>query len=889
MRDDLDLARRLIPAMAAESPGRQGVLTQIEMMLGDGGASIADRVHRALEAWCVASEGVFVFENAEHLAHSASAREFFARLLARRPEGRSIVVCSRESLRVHLTRFAAPHEIMVLRAGDLAFDRSDVETIFTSYGADDATVDRIYGVSRGWPIAVLLLKRFAAEGRMASLLDRLDDVAFDELHDYLADEVLASLNERLVNAIFACASIPSATATDLRVVLDDVTVIDELSEYAKQSPFLERTRGGAFSVHPLLASLLLEYQEEERRELLARVAKYHEGVKDYVRAAELHLANGDVEASARALGKHEVLRDPSPSMAYARVLASFDRSLIARYPRLWGVTALLRLFTGDSAALLEEADSLWRTAPADLPAIERYYIFAFRVLFLGSLGRFTVAKELVETFTASLPPEEREFLLPFIRYMRALILARDGHLEEAEHDLTVALTTIQTMDVLASGSLLTLGCDIARVRGERAAERQLIERAIERARQSGLSNFLAFDLAEAAFGAWLAGEDTLFARYATDLDAVVEKDGVRAFLFFATVARGRSGEPASSDHEKYVTAARLIAAGNAIDRGDAHRYARAALAAADRTNIPFMQSLSALAVLLTDPAGAHEFGALALEYALRCQSAALHAAVRDAIAGNAECGMLAPFVARFTRERMQAPALLDVSVITGSVSVGGKLRALSGRELELLIALALRRETISRAKLCAMLWPDLEENAGRNALSVCLHRLRLHLGSEECIVRDGEGYRLADDARVDLWEIERSAGAALVRPSLHDGDRSVLRSVFERLQAERPSRMGRWEWFAPTERRLNELRLEVSSRLASDALIREDAAAALAYAASMIAYDPFDEPAREIAIRAHLLAGDRAAALRLFRQYRETLLAELDCEPSPALAALLNA
>ena len=39
----------------------------------------------------------------------------------------------------------------------------------------------------------------------------------------------------------------------------------------------------------------------------------------------------------------------------------------------------------------------------------------------------------------------------------------------------------------------------------------------------------------------------------------------------------------------------------------------------------------------------------------------------------------------------------------------------------------------------------------------------------------------------------------------------------------------------------------------------------------MIAYDPCDEPAREIAIRAYLESGDRAAALRHFRQYRDVL------------------
>lgn len=56
----------------------------------------------------------------------------------------------------------------------------------------------------------------------------------------------------------------------------------------------------------------------------------------------------------------------------------------------------------------------------------------------------------------------------------------------------------------------------------------------------------------------------------------------------------------------------------------------------------------------------------------------------------------------------------------------------------------------------------------------------------------------------------------------------------------------------------------------------------------MIAYDPCDEGARDLAIRALLQAGDQAGAMRHYRQYRETLWAELQCEPSPALQRLVG-
>jgi DNA-binding SARP family transcriptional activator len=113
--------------------------------------------------------------------------------------------------------------------------------------------------------------------------------------------------------------------------------------------------------------------------------------------------------------------------------------------------------------------------------------------------------------------------------------------------------------------------------------------------------------------------------------------------------------------------------------------------------------------------------------------------------------------------------------------------------------------------------------------------------------------------------------------------------LYERLRASRPPKFDGWEWFEQTERHLRELRCEVAQALAKHALDDHRPQDALALCHEMIAYDPCDEPAREIAIRAYLESGDRAAALRHFRQYRDVLQSELQCEPSDSLAELVGA
>jgi DNA-binding SARP family transcriptional activator len=890
VNDDLDLARRLIPALAAESPARTQVLTRRELMLGDGGTSVAERVRLALEAWSEPTGGsTLIFENAEHLIQAPAARDFFVRLLAHRPADRTIVICSRESLRIHLTRFAAPHEIMVLRATDLAFAREEIARIFGSDIQSDAMLDRILAVTQGWPIAVFLVKRFAAEGRLERLLARLDDVAFEELHDYLVDQVLSSLSPRMVEALFAAACIPSATLSDVSAALKDSAVSDDLAEFAKESPFVGR-HGDSLAVHPLLASLLLEHRESKRDTLLRALAELYEQRGEFVRAAELQIARGDHAAAAHSLGQHEVIMDNSPSMEYARVLTQLERSLVRKYPRLWGVTTLLRIFFVDTEEGLEEAEALWRTLPAETPPVERFYIFCFRILFMSYLGMFEEAYELVCRFAreSGIGEEPQSMLGGAVFYLRALMTARLGHLNEAEHDLMAALPYVQVFDVMASGTLLTLGADVARARGERALERQFIERALEHARRSSLPNFVAFDLAEAVVGAWLAGETEAMTRSAIELEAIVERVGVRGFAFVAGAARGRTPEPTSFDLLKFVALGRLIMAANAPEAQDAIRYARSALVAAEQHRAPFAECLAALAVALLDEAHAQPMFVRALECAARIESPALAEAVESLVQRRNSHGMLTAFVATFTRERRHRAPALEVEVFSGSVRSNGGTVQLSGRELELLIALSIRREVVTRARLADLLWPELEEYAARNALSVCLHRLRTHLGEDETIVRSEEGYRLCDDATVDLWEAERIVNEMRSKRALTDGERDELCDVYRRLCATRSPRMQGWEWFAPIERRIAELRLDAAMVLASDALQRGEGQAALSYADAMIAYDPCDEPAREVAIRAHLQMGDRPAAMRHLRQYQKTLQAELQCDPSPALLALIG-
>ncbi len=889
---DVELARRLLPALADENPERSLSLSQSETIIGDGHGSAADRVEVAVAAWRVrGGPSAFVLENGEDALRDPGARAFLARLLANRPEGRTIVICSREPLRVHLSRFAPPHQILSLRADDLAFRPAEIAAVLAPAGAAPGAIERVAAISGGWPIAVLLLARFAAEGRLEPLLDRLDDVAYEELHEYLADQVLGNAPPAVTDALLACAAMPQAGERDVRLAIGDAGY-EAFAEFQKTSPFVTRDGAGTFTVHPLVASTLGERHPARIDALLAPVAAAYATAGEFQRAAEIQLARGDQLAAATALERVEVIEDAAPPIAYARVLASLDRPVVMRFPRLWAVTAMLRTFSVDSRAMLEEAEAIWQRLPPDAPPIERIYLYVFRVMFMSYLGEFERALALVDDFRAQIaaPDVPTTRMHAWLLYLRSLMTARMGRLREAERDLEAAWPFINAMHVMGSGTLATLGADVARVRGDRRTEREKLARALEHSRKSGLSNFIARDEAEAAFGAWLAGDDADYTQHGFALEAEVAREGVRGFAFFVACMRGHERAPEPTDNVKWVACGHLIAAATGDDGPARLQHAELAREAAAFYRSPFGQVLAALALAELDPARQRALRAEAAAIAQRIDAPTLHEALA-ALGRGEDGGFLAPFVRRY-RTSPPAPGTgLVVELVTGRVLRDGVPLTLAEREHALLVAVAMRPEALTRERLTDMLWPDLGESAARNAFHVCLHRLKSRLADEGAVVRTREGYRLGSDVRVDLWEIDRTLGQlrSVGAGRLDARQTAALRALYDGVRAARPAKFAAWEWFEPTERHLCELRCELAQALANAALDEGRPQDALALALEMIAYDACDEPARELAIRAYLESGDRAAALRHFRQYRDTLEAELQCEPSEALAKLVGA
>jgi DNA-binding SARP family transcriptional activator len=240
--------------------------------------------------------------------------------------------------------------------------------------------------------------------------------------------------------------------------------------------------------------------------------------------------------------------------------------------------------------------------------------------------------------------------------------------------------------------------------------------------------------------------------------------------------------------------------------------------------------------------------------------------------------LLQPLLAPPVAENSADPHI-EVQLLAMRVLRDGKEMQFPQSELRLLAVLALAGRTLSRDTIGELLWPDVDDEQWRNNLKVAIHRIRKRLALPDAIVWEQNGYRLSSEIEVDLGAAEAHARAA--RPGAIDADlRAKLQRIVDRYRsgAERHFESMRLqpEFFD----RLRAVFRDAASSLAADALSGGRSDEAKRLATDMLDLDPLDELGCELLIRALLEAGDRAAALAIYRRYAARLADELGVQPS---------
>ncbi len=600
---------------------------------------------------------------------------------------------------------------------------------------------------------------------------------------------------------------------------------------------------------------------------------------------------GEQETAAALLDRgHDFLLFDVPP-AFAEVVARLDTQTLLRHPAVWHAATTVRVTGIPHAQWLREATIVNERLTDATPITVRINVRSDLGNVLSNVGRNAEARVI---FTQM----EREFATvpetaPVVSGFFALIDARTGHFTRAIDRWNATLPSYADSPITQALGIVQIEALVLRYRGKRAAERSRLDAAIALAAQARSALGTALALEEAAFAAWFAGEDARYGDYVHRLEASVTWASAPGTEVFRAATRGDFTALRLStgiEHPKIRFYAALIACTlcGAVEREE---MARRALEAATESGEPMSAAIACIACAAAAAKRSGNFVRQGRRFAAQVDSVALRAAIDAYAKGTRRCGILTSLVGRF-RDKGKRNAPLapkwQMSLLQCAVELNREPFRVSGRELELLAYLAVRKRACRTEEIAEALWPETSRDDCA-AVRVYVNRVRKRLGDADAIVADSGGYRLGPDIVVDLDLIERNVIRSRGPSPLQPDGRTRLRNRLKQLDGGRSLMSARWEWFAPVNVRIDDLMRETATALARDALETGDIASALAVAGRVVERDPLDEPARELVIRAHLAAGDRASALREFRIYRDTLAAELNARPSRALESLVTA
>jgi len=220
-----------------------------------------------------------------------------------------------------------------------------------------------------------------------------------------------------------------------------------------------------------------------------------------------------------------------------------------------------------------------------------------------------------------------------------------------------------------------------------------------------------------------------------------------------------------------------------------------------------------------------------------------------------------------------------------------ELRGSSGNTLHTIVAqskhvallgyaLVAQRGAHRRARLTALLWPDLDDARARNALSKALHHLRRALGDDLFISHGDEAIEV-DSAR--LWcDVTTFVEAAT------QGRHAEAIGLYQRgefLDGFSIEGLAELEQWIDVERaRLRQRAVLCAATLSDDAHRAGERDQSVQWARVAYELTPDDEVTLRRLLARQAEAGDRAGAISTYNEFATRIARDLETDPSHALA-----
>jgi len=219
-----------------------------------------------------------------------------------------------------------------------------------------------------------------------------------------------------------------------------------------------------------------------------------------------------------------------------------------------------------------------------------------------------------------------------------------------------------------------------------------------------------------------------------------------------------------------------------------------------------------------------------------------------------------------------------------SSKTGEDLTPKARKTRALLAVIALARGNVPRAQLTNLLWGDRGEDQAKASLRQALYELRDLTGIGVLSVT--REFVSAGPKR--LWTDVGAIEAALAK-----SDDSAFASALDEVQWPPLADLDDItpeldDWLRDERSRITSLVVQRGIELAESSLESRNATSARHVADALQRIDPLDERVAQVAVRADLMVGDRAAAHRRITRLEQRMRDELGLEPSPLTRALLK-
>jgi len=365
----------------------------IDASIGEGVQSILempqqpaleDMVTELVNNLAKSSQNIVLILDDYHAIKSARVHDVLDFLVEHTPQNLHLIITTREDPPLPLARLRARGQLTEIRAHDLRFSRQEISTFCLQamhLTASDALLEHLERLTEGW-ISGLQMAGLAVQGQkdINSLLESFDG-SHRYIIDYLMDEVLSlqpveirtflqrtSILERFNAGL--CAAVTGMPEVVCAAMLDDLE---------RKNLFLVALdpTGHWYRYHHLFGDILrTSLSAEAEREIHHLAAVWFDNSTLTSEALPHYLAAGEVEQAASMVDKAalQVLYQ-GEMRTLLEWCASFPEQIILRQKNLAICMAAANLFSGEAGKAAAALSQL-KTAKQDVSSSGRYLTLA---------------------------------------------------------------------------------------------------------------------------------------------------------------------------------------------------------------------------------------------------------------------------------------------------------------------------------------------------------------------------------------------------------------------------------------------------------------------------------------------------------------------------------